>query len=96
MFAEMEKWDLLPPIFKNTTNSFKVILPGEKLSKLNERQFRIWDYLAEKKKVFATDCEKILPDVPRQTINYDLSKMQESGLIHKIGSTRDAHYEANF
>ena len=93
---ETEKWGLLQPIFKNTTNSFKVILPGEKLSKLNDRQFRIWDYLVEQKRIFATDCEKILPDVPRQTINYDLSKMQELGLIHKVGSTRDAHYESNF
>lgn len=96
VFIETEKWGLLPPIFKNTTNSFKVILPGEKLSKLNERQLHIWAYLVEQKKVFATDCEGMLPDVPRQTINYDLSKMQELGLIHKVGSTRDAYYEANF
>ena len=96
VFTETEKWGLLQPIFKNTTNSFKVILPGEKLSKLNDRQFRIWDYLVEQKRIFATDCEKILLDVPRQTINYDLSKMQELGLIHKVGSTRDAHYESNF
>ena len=96
VFNEMGKWNLLPPVFKNTTNSFKVILPGPKLSDLNTRQFKIWEHLVEKKKVTAKACELILSDVPRQTINYDLSKMQGMGLIHKIGSTVDAYYESNF
>jgi len=96
VFNEMERWDLLSPVFKNTTNSFKVILPGPKLSQLNIRQFKIWEHLVDSKKVSAKECERILPSVPRQTINYDLSKMQEVGLIHKVGSTVDAHYEPNF
>ena len=96
VFTEMEKWALLHPIFKNTTNSFKVILPGEKLSKLNERQFRIWDYLVEKKQITVGICDQILPTVPRQTINYDLSRMQELGLIHPGGAGRNTYYEANF
>ncbi len=96
VFNEMERWDLLPPIFKNTTNSFRVVLPGPNLSQLNERQLEIWEYLVEHKKITAQTCEQILTSVPRQTINYDLSKMQERRLIHKVGSTRDAYYEANF
>ena len=96
VFNEMERWALLPPVFKNTTNSFKVIMTGEKLSQLNERQFKVWEYLVENKKITAKICEHVLSGVPRQTINYDLSKMQDMGLIHKVGSTRDAHYEANF
>lgn len=96
VFIETEKWGLLPPIFKNTTNSFKVILPGEKLSKLNERQLRIWDYLVEQKRITVGVCDKILSNVPRQTINYDLNKLQELGLIHSSGAGKHTFYEANF
>ena len=97
VFNEMLAWGLLPPIFKNTTNSFKVILPGGKLSQLNQRQFLIWDYLVENKKVTARMCEeRVLTNVPRQTINYDLARMQELGLIHSVGQSVNTHYEANF
>lgn len=96
VFTEMEKWGLLRPTFKNTTNSFKVILPGEKLSKLNDRQFYIWDHLAERKKITATECAEIFSDVSRATINNDLSKMQELGLIHSSGASTGTYYESNF
>ena len=96
VFNEMKKWGLLPPLFKNTTNSFKVILPGPKLSELNLRQLKIWEAIVDKKKVTAKECERLLLDAPRQTVNYDLSKMQNLGLIHKGGSTVDAYYEAKF
>ncbi|MEK7650279.1 MAG: ATP-binding protein [Patescibacteria group bacterium] len=96
VFTEMENWKLLQPIFKNTTNSFKVILPGDKLSKLNERQFRIWDFLVEQKRITATMCVELFPDVSRPTINNDLSKMQELGLIHSGGASMNTYYEPNF
>jgi len=96
VFNEMTKWGLLPPVFKNTTNSFKVILAGPPLSKLNERQFKIWGYLVENKKITAKVCEQILSEVPRQTINYDLAKMQDFGLIHSVGQSRNTYYETNF
>ena len=96
VFTETEKWGLLQPIFKNTTNSFKVILPGEKLSKLNDRQFRIWDYLVEQKRTTATACIELFPDISRATINNDLSKMQELGLIHSGGASMNTYYEPNF
>lgn len=96
VFNEMTKWNLLAPVFKNTTNSFKVILAGAKLSQLNERQFKIWEHLIENKKITAKTCEQILSGVPRQTINYDLAKMQELGLIHLIGKSRNTYYETNF
>lgn len=96
VFTEMEKWGLLPPLFKNTTNSFRVILPGEKLSKLNERQLRIWDYLIEQKRITAGACEKLFPEVSRATINNDLSKMQELKLIRSGGASYRTHYEPNF
>jgi len=96
VFSEMEQWGLLPPLFKNTTNSFRVILPGEKLSKLNERQLRIWDALVEQKRITAGACEKLFPDVSRATINNDLSKMQELKLIRSGGASYRTHYEPNF
>lgn len=96
VFTETEKWGLLQPIFKNTTNSFKVILPGEKLSKLNNRQFRIWDYLVEQKRITATACAELFPDISRATINNDLSRMQELGLIHSGGASMNTYYEPNF
>ena len=96
VFNKMKEWRLLPPIFKNTTNSFKVILMGDELSELNERQVMIWNHLVESKKITAKECEKIMPDVPRQTINYDLKKMQDMKLIHAVGESRSTYYEANF
>jgi len=96
VFNEMKKWNLLPPIFKNTSNSFKVILTGEKLSKLNERQIKIWGYLVENKTITAKECEQIVLDTPRQTINYDLSRMQKMGLLHSVGESKSTYYEANF
>ena len=87
---------MLPPLFKNTTNSFKVILPGPKLSKLNDRQLRIWEYLVEHKKITAKECETVLPETPRQTINYDLSRMKDFGLIHNLGKSVGTYYESNF
>ena len=96
VFTETEKWGLLQPIFKNTTNSFKVILPGEKLSKLNDRQFRIWDYLVEQKRITATACAELFPTISRATINNDLSRMQELGLIHSGGASMNTYYEPNF
>lgn len=96
VFSKMKEWGLLLPLFKNSTNSFKVILLGEKLSGLNMRQVQIWDYLIENKKITAKECEEILTDVPRKTINYDLKKLQEMGLIHQVGESRSTYYEANF
>jgi len=96
VFNKMKEWGLLRPIFKNTSNSFKVILMGEKLSKLNERQFKIWEHLVDNKTITAKECELILSDTPRQTINYDLSRMQKMGLLHSVGESKNTYYEANF
>lgn len=96
VFDEMKKWNLLSPIFKNTSNSFKVILMGEKLSKLNQRQIKIWEYLTENKTVTAKECENLFKDVSRKTINYDFKKMQDMGLLHSVGESRSTYYESNF
>ena len=96
VFDKMKEWDLLPPIFKNTANSFRVILMGEKLSNLNERQIKIWNYLVENKRITAKDCGKILPETPRVTLNYDLNKMREMGILQKFGESINTYYEATF
>ena len=96
VFTETKKWGLLQPIFKKTTNSFKVILPGEELSKLNERQFYIWDCIVERKRITATMCTELFPEISRATVNNDLSKMQELGLIHSSGASKSTYYEPNF
>lgn len=96
VFDKMNEWGLLPPIFKNSANSFKVILLGERLSTLNDRQIEVWNYLTEHKKVTAKECESFIKSATRKTINIDLKKMQEMGLIHQVGESVRTHYEANF
>jgi len=95
-FTEMKKWGLLNPLFKNTSNSFRVILPGEKLSQLNERQLNIWGYLTENGRITRKGAEALLPDTPQQTISYDLRKLKDIGLIKQIGESKDTFYESNF
>ena len=96
VFNEMQKWNLLPPIFKNTSNSFKAILMGEKLSKLNERQVKIWEYLIENKTITAKKCEELIPKTPRITLNYDLKQMRHIGLINQRGQSKNIYYENVF
>ncbi|MBU1119531.1 hypothetical protein KKH43_06640 [Patescibacteria group bacterium] len=96
VFNEMQKWNLLLPIFKNTSNSFKVILMGQKLSKLNERQVKIWEHLVENKTVKAKECENLLPQTPRITLNHDLKQMRQLGLISQRGQSKNTYYNTSF
>lgn len=96
VFAKMSEWNLLSPLFKNTSNSFKVILPGRILSQLNGRQIHIWELLLDRLRITRKELETLLPEVPQQTLNYDLRKMKDSGLIRKIGQSLHTHYETNF
>ncbi len=96
VFTKMNEWELLPPIFKNSSNSFKVILPGKKLSKLNERQLKIWEYLLDNQKITRREIEVILPNIPKQTISHDLSLMKKNGFIHQEGKSVNTYYETNF
>lgn len=96
VFNKMREWGLLEPLFKNTANSFKVILPGPKLSKLNERQIKIWEYLVEKERITSRDCDILLFQIPRATINHDLQRLQEIGLIKQMGEARSTYYVSVF
>ena len=96
VFNKMKEWDLLPPIFKNTSNSFKVILMGAELSKLNERQVKIWEYLVENGTVTTKECENLFKDVSRRTIYNNLSKMENLGLVKSKGESVNRHYVSAF
>jgi predicted HTH transcriptional regulator len=96
VITKMSEWKLLPPIFKNTSNSFKVILPGEKLSQLNERQLVIWQHLVDKSRITRKEAEEQLPNVPQATIRTDLVKMKEVGLLNQMGQGSNTYYEASF
>ena len=92
----MAQWGLLPPLFKNTANSFKVILPGKKLSELNDRQLRIWELLVEKGRITRRDAEELLGGVSQNTIASDLRIMRDLGLIQQIGESRNTYYNPSF
>ena len=96
VFTEMAQWGLLPPLFKNTANSFKVILPGKKLSELNDRQLRIWELLVEKGRITRRDAEELLGGVSQNTIASDLRIMRDLGLIQQIGEPRNTYYNPSF
>ncbi|MEA1937459.1 MAG: ATP-binding protein [Patescibacteria group bacterium] len=96
VFMKMNEWGLLPPVFKNTSNSFRVILPGKKLSELNERQLNIWEYLVDNQKMTRKEIETILPNISVETIKYDIRKMREVGLINQKGESINTYYEASF
>lgn len=96
VFAKMREWRLLEPLFKNTVNSFNVILPGPRLSELNERQIKIWEHLVGKEKTTVRECEIFLPNIPRVTINRDLQKLQEIGLIKQVGKSVSTFYIPSF
>ncbi len=96
VFTEMSQWGLLPPIFKNSSNSFKVILPGEKLSHLNVRQLKIWEKVIESGKVTRREIEGLIPEVSPETIKTDFKKMKDIGLISQEGESINTYYEAKF
>jgi len=96
VFTKMSEWKLLPPVFKNTSNSFRVILPGDKLSQLNERQIIIWQHLMEKHWITRKDVETLLPNVSQATLRSDLTRMRDIGLLNKMGQSSSTYYEATF
>jgi ATP-dependent DNA helicase RecG len=96
VFDQMAEWKLLPPIFKNTSNSFKVILLGNELSSLNERQIIIWEYLKDNRKITRKEAEDLLPDTPQATVRTDLAKMRDLGLVNQLGQAANTYYEATF
>ncbi|PIR66901.1 MAG: hypothetical protein COU51_01440 [Parcubacteria group bacterium CG10_big_fil_rev_8_21_14_0_10_36_14] len=96
VITKMSEWGLLPPIFKNTSNSFRVILPGEKLSQLNERQLYIWQHLVDNRRITRKEVEGLLPDISAATLRSDLVRMREIGLLNQMGQSSNTYYESSF
>lgn len=97
VFSAMNDYGLMPPIFKNSSNTFKVILLGSAFKNLNSRQISIWHHLQSPNKTIAiSDCLKMFQDVSRATLANDLSALVEIGLIDKIGSGPTTRYKAVF
>lgn len=96
VFSKMQEWGLLPPIFKNMSNSFRVILLGEAFKELNERQVIIWGKLQDKRQITSKECRELFPDVSRATISTDLNKLVSVGLILAKGSSTNTYYEPQY
>jgi ATP-dependent DNA helicase RecG len=96
VYAAMDAAGLLPPIFKNSTNSFKVILLGGSFKDLNQRQVEIWHKLQEVARLSARQMVDMFPATSRPTINNDIRKLVDTGLIVSKGSGYNTYYEAKF
>jgi predicted HTH transcriptional regulator len=97
VFATMAEYGLLGPLFKNSSNSFKVTLLGEQFKYLNDRQLKIWQILQETgKTVNAAECVDLLGNVSRPAITLDLKNMLKVGLIEKEGAGPSTRYKAKY
>lgn len=96
IFEQLLKRGLLLPILRNTASSFKIIFLGEKVGSLNVRQRKLWEFLIEYRQITPKQCREVLVGVPRPTINYDLRKMKESGLIVSKGKSNNLVYHLNY
>lgn len=96
VFSKMHEWGLLEPIFKNMSNSFRVVLLGEVFKELNERQVIIWNILQDKKQITAKECRDRFPKVSRATIGTDLDRLEKIGLIEAKGSSSSTYYEPKY
>lgn len=96
VYAKMIAYNLPEPIFKNSANSFKVVLFGKQFKKLNPRQILIWNYLQENRFINAKTACKLIPKVSRPTINNDLRQMTELELITQRGNGSLTFYESAY
>lgn len=59
---------------------------------LNERQGKALGYLMQNEKITIQDFEKICPGVNRRSLQRDLKKMLEKGLVTSVGATNQFIY----
>ena len=94
--ATMLDSGLLPPLFKNSINSFRVTLLGEQFKDLNDRQVQIWHQLQEVSQLSARQMLDMFENVSRPTINNDIRKLIDTGLIRSRGNGSNTYYEARY
>ncbi len=93
---KMSEWSLPSPLFRNSVNSFEAILLGNTYQDINDRQIKIIDVLLIKGRLTAADCLKILKGIPRATINADLKKLKDLGVIVTKGASVNTYYMLAF
>jgi ATP-dependent DNA helicase RecG len=96
VIKKMQDWGLPSPLFRNSVNSFEAILLGEKYADLNNRQIKLIDVLLLKNRIDAQDCQKILKGTPRATINSDLKKLRDIGILVVNGASVNTYYTLAF
>ena len=96
VYARMAENSLVKPLFKNRSNTFKVMLLGPRFEKLNERQVKIWDYLQEFNQINISTATKLFPKISRATVNNDLKGLVVIGLITPKGASNNTYYEPKY
>lgn len=96
VFRMMSEWGLPAPLFRNLVNGFEAILLGEKYRHVNDRQSQIINVLLLKGKLTVQDCQKILKGTPRATINSDLKKLRDLGMLVPNGASVNTYYTLAF
>jgi predicted HTH transcriptional regulator len=96
IYARMTEYNLVKPLFKNRSNTFKATLLGSRFEKLNERQVKIWDYLQEFSQINISTATKLLPKISRATVNNDLKGLVVIGLITPQGASNSTYYEPKY
>lgn len=96
IYSGMRGMDLLEPIFRNTANSFQVVLLGPSFKGMNRRQMQLWKDLqqedTEVERVTAAQYAKHF-DISRGAANLDLATLVKSGLIKKTSEGTQVFYE---
>ena len=92
VFSRMAEEDLLEPVFKNISNSFKVTLFGKSFKDLNDRQVKMWQLIQDKNRITTKECLVYFKPVSRATISNDLNKLIELNLIKIMGSSNNTYY----
>ncbi|HWB38653.1 MAG TPA: ATP-binding protein [Candidatus Saccharimonadales bacterium] len=96
VISSMQKRGLLNPVFRNLVNTFSVTLLGERFKTLNDRQAMIWQCILENNSINASALQKVFKEISRPTLNNDLAKLVDIGLIRQIGQSRNTRYEINY
>ncbi|NCN87394.1 MAG: hypothetical protein GW941_00710 [Candidatus Pacebacteria bacterium] len=96
IYSEMSEWGLVEPLFKNSSNSFKVTLLGSDYNVLNYRQIKLWHEIQTKDHLTASIAHEIFPEVSRATVNNDLKQMMKLGLIKMHGSSSNSYYKPEY
>lgn len=96
IYTQMAAAGLVEPLFQNSANSFKVTLLGSVYKGLIERQLKFWHLLQSKRHLTASIAHECFSDLSRPTINADLRKMLDIGLIRQKGMSSSTYYEPEF